>query len=321
MRRFIKKIVLFSTLIMICLPLLAVFDYFVIGSQYKYGYQASLIDKVDRLVSINEPKIILVGNSNLSFGIHSAEIQEELGMPVVNLGLIGGLGNAYHEQIAKLNINEGDIVVICHSSFSDNDEIDAPELAWITYDFNDSLWPIFRRKDYEVILRAWPKYFLKSLYLWLFNEGNHIPDDCYSRTAFNEYGDVIFKPLDGQMNVDEFFAKTSITVPKINDICTTRLNELNKYCIEHGATMVVAGYPIAYGQYAEFTAKDFENFQEQLEAVLDCDVISNYTDYFYPYDYFYNTAFHLTNDGAGVRTKQLISDLEKWFETDNRQIQ
>ena len=33
-------------------------------------------------------------------------------MQVVNLGLHGDLGNAYHEQIAKLNINEGDIVVV-----------------------------------------------------------------------------------------------------------------------------------------------------------------------------------------------------------------
>lgn len=82
--------------------------------------------------------------------------------------------------------------------------------------------------------------------------------------------------------------------------------------------MIVAGYPISYGQYSEFTEKDVENFQEQLEAALDCDVISNYTDYLFPYDYFYDNYLHLADEGAHVRTKQLISDLKKWFETDNR---
>ena len=42
--------------------------------QYENGYCASLIDKVSRLESIDDPKIVLLGNSNLSFGIDSSLI-------------------------------------------------------------------------------------------------------------------------------------------------------------------------------------------------------------------------------------------------------
>lgn len=310
MIRFVKKIVFFSIVVIICFASISAFDYFMISSQFKYTYQASLIDKVDRLESINASKIILVGNSNVAFGICSDEIQKELEMPVVNLGFHAGMGNAFLEQIAKLNINEDDIVVICHSTFSDDDEIIDPSVAWITYDFNDSIWPIFREKDYKTILFAYPNYLRKSCFLWLLNSGNRIPNSCYSRTAFNEYGDVVFRP-DSQKVDNDYFAAKTVKVPEINDICVNRLNELNEYCMKHGATMVVAGYPIAYGQYAEFTEKDIENFQEQLATVLDCDVISNYMDYLYPYDYFYNESLHMTDDGAKIRTKQLILDLKK----------
>lgn len=313
MKKFVKKLSIFMLAIICCSVFIVAFHYFVVGSQYEYNYQASLIDKVNRLNSINQPKIILVGHSNLSFGINSERIEEALGMPVVNLGLHGGLGNAFHEQIAKSNITEGDIIVICHSSYSDTDEIPDPSLAWITYDYNAELWSVIREKDYKKMLSAYPYYLKSSYFLWITGRGNIDPGGCYSRSAFNEYGDVVYKPESEQMDVDAYFALIPTLVPTINDICVNRLNELNQYVNEQGAAMVVAGYPIAYGKYAEFTEYDFDRFQSQLDELLDCEIISHYADYFYPYDYFYNTNLHLTTEGTEVRTTQLISDLENWL--------
>ena len=117
------------------------------------------------------------------------------------------------------------------------------------------------------------------------------------------------------MDVDKFFKDTDIKVPQIGDTCINRLNEYNKYITEHGATMLVAGYPIAYGEYSSFYKSDFEKFERELRERLDCTIISDYTDYFYPYDYFYDTTLHLTEKGAEVRTEQLIVDIQKWMQT------
>lgn len=313
MKRFIKKFLIFLLLISCCSAFMVAFHCFVVGSQYEYNYQASLIDKVNRLNGINQPKIILVGNSNLSFGMNSERIEEALGMPVVNLGLHGGLGNAFHEQIAKLNVGKDDIIVVCHSSFSDTDEISDPALAWITYDYHAELWPIIRVQDYKKMLLAYPNYLKSSYFLWLTGTGNVDSGGCYSRNAFNEYGDIVYRPESEQMDVDAFFAETPIQLPEMNEICVSRLNALNQYVNAQGATMVVAGYPIAYGKYAEFTEDDFVQFQSQLSEVLDCEIISDYTDYFFPYEYFYNTHLHLNQEGTEARTTQLISDLKTWL--------
>ena len=313
MQKFIKKSSILIFVVSFIMSLIVAFSHFIVGSQYENLYPASLIDKVNRLKNIDEPKIILVGNSNVAFGICSERIEEALGMPVVNLGLHGDLGNAYHEQIAKLNINEGDIVVVCHCSFSDEDKIVDNQLAWVTYDYHEELWPIIRVKDYPGMLSAYPTYIIDSFLLWLTGQGNIAPEGCYSREAFNEYGDVNYKPEYNQMNVDDFFRQYNLEIPKINNVCIDRLNELNQYCINQGATLVVAGYPIAYGEYSEYTERDFIDFQEELKKELDCDVISDYTDYFFPYRYFYDTAFHLNEEGTEVRTNQLISDLNMWM--------
>lgn len=135
------------------------------------------------------------------------------------------------------------------------------------------------------------------------------------QSAFNVYGDVVFKPEGGQIDVDEYFADAihDIKVPEINDICVSRLNEYNNYIKSRGATLVIAGFPIQYGEYTTFESDDFINFRNELDNLLDCPVISDYTDYFYPYGYFYNGELHLTNEGAEVRTDQLILDLKEWM--------
>ena len=85
MRKFIIKVIIFTVLFVISFVCLILFDVFVIGSQFNHSYQASLIDKIARLESINEPKIILVGDSNVAFGFDSALIEQKIGMPVVNM--------------------------------------------------------------------------------------------------------------------------------------------------------------------------------------------------------------------------------------------
>lgn len=312
MHQFVKKVLCFLIVIASCVIALVLLDRYVIGEQYRNNYVASLTDKVNRSRSIDGPKIMLVGNSNVAFGMNSELIENEIGLPVVNLGLHGGLGNAYLEQIAKVNVKEGDIVIVCHSSFSDNDEIPDPELAWIAYDKNDSLWPMIREKDYKQMLLAYPSYLKKSMFLWVRHAGNHDTGDCYSRNAFNEWGDVVYRP--GGIDVDSMFSNTHVYLPSMNDTCVNRLNELNQYCIERGATMLVAGYPIAYGEYSEFSKDEVIAFQTQLDQELDCDMISDYTDYMYPYHYFYNTVLHLNEEGAKARSYQLISDLKRWME-------
>ena len=116
MKKFIVKIIGFLVIIGAIGIICSMFVFGVVAPQYSMNYNSSINEKIDRLNSIEESKIILVGNSNVAFGFDSEKIQKEIGMPVVNLGLHGGLGNYFHEQMAKENIQVGDIVVLCHTN-------------------------------------------------------------------------------------------------------------------------------------------------------------------------------------------------------------
>jgi len=306
MRSFIGKISLFLLLFLVSAALFIGFDIFVVGNQYLQNYQAAILDKVERLESLPSPKIILVGNSNLAFGINSKLIEKECGMPVVNLGLHGGLGNAFHENIAKLNIGQGDIVILCHTDFS-NDTIVDPDLACITLECHRELWHIPRRQDMLALLKAYPNYVVSSAFLWATGRGNQVDNSSYyTRGLFNEYGDYIYeRPFLAEYS----FENESVSVPEISDDCMERINALNTYVEEQGAQLLIAAYPICDIGAAPDKV-EFEMFQEKLQEKSDAEVISDYTDYYFPKEYFYESTLHLTNEGADLRTEQLIQDLK-----------
>ncbi|HVD61344.1 MAG TPA: hypothetical protein VNC11_10775, partial [Gemmatimonadaceae bacterium] len=59
------------------------------------NYLAAVLEK-DRLIrNTPSPKVILVGGSNLAFGIDSKLMQDSLGLRVVNMGLYAKLGLRY----------------------------------------------------------------------------------------------------------------------------------------------------------------------------------------------------------------------------------
>lgn len=299
--KFLLKLLLFGSLI------IAYVNY--ILPQYNKGYDAALIDKTARLESIDEPKIVLLGNSNVAFGFDSALIEEKTGMPVVNMGLHAGAGNAFHEDMAKFNVCEGDIYVLCHSSFADSDNIPDTMAYWSSLENHYHLWRLIRGKDIPAALKGFPVYLKKSLALYASGTGNQeIEGVVHNRSSFNEYGDI---GLYREGSLDNFTDK--VAPPPINDIMVSRINELNTWLTERGATLLVAGYPVGNGSLTA-GAEEFIAFQEELERRLDCAVISNYVDYMFDYTYFWDSNLHLNTEGAKIRTEQLIADIQRWRE-------
>ena len=298
MKRFILKLLIPTALFFVLVLALLL----ITAPQYTHTYTASFIDKMKRLESIQEPKIVLVSNSNLAFGIQSELIEKEIGMPVVNLGLHGGLGNAFHERMPLFNLTEGDIIVICHLSYSDDDCIQDPVLALTTVENYFHFWKIFRPKDFPYIINALPKYIYKCIKRKI-NKSDVEPatPNCYLRSAFNKYGDNVFP-----RNVAGGENPPYLWHPGVNDICMKRINKLYSYC-------KMAGYPKISG-LPGFSLDEYKNFQNELKKSAACPVISDFTDYVFDKKYFYSGALHMTNDGARVRTEQLVKDLKVFLD-------
>ena len=108
-----KSLVIIAAILVIVIPVGILFGMlFMLPPQYSNTFVGELDEKYNRLMEIDEPKIIVVGGSSVAFGLESEIIEEYTGMPVVNFGLYAALGTKVMLDLSKDGINEGDIVVL-----------------------------------------------------------------------------------------------------------------------------------------------------------------------------------------------------------------
>ena len=106
MKRLFAKILLIVGLVFLTYLVL-----FFLPSKSTLVY-ASILDKHQLLQRAGSPKIVFVGGSSLALGLDSALIHTKTGLPVVNMGLNGGLGLRYMLEEVKPDIGPGDLIVV-----------------------------------------------------------------------------------------------------------------------------------------------------------------------------------------------------------------
>src|SRR5262249_39102967 len=107
MRRFLAEMALFSFLqagVLVALHQL--------HARRADGYLAATLDKEHRLATLPGRRVVLIGGSNLAFGMDSAVVERLTGRPVVNVGLYGNFGVAFMLDEARRGLRPGDATVI-----------------------------------------------------------------------------------------------------------------------------------------------------------------------------------------------------------------
>lgn len=75
-------------------------------------YLEAVKAKHARLRSLGSPKVVLVGGSNMAFGMDSGELENVLCLPVVNMGIHAGLGFRHMVDEVKYELGPGDLVLV-----------------------------------------------------------------------------------------------------------------------------------------------------------------------------------------------------------------
>ena len=270
--------------------------------QYATEYNAAIIDKYERLGSIDEPKIILVGDSNVAFGFNSEKIQQVFDMPVVNMGLHGALDPTFCLELIKRHISEGDIIIVAPQSYASRSSYDWV-MTWLTIENNYFLWDGIQTSNYNNMILAFPTYLKRVINLWIGNTGNKQIDGVYARASFNEYGDIVF-PRPSSRITEERYGSHFLT-SKLSQTLKVYFNEYNEYVESKKASLFMSSPPIL----SLTLDGDLASLQNQLEADLDFPMISKLENYIYPLEFFYDSGLHLNEYGLDARTDQIILDL------------
>ncbi len=313
MKKFILKAFIFSALI-----LSTIFGIIYIQPIDKDKYLMTLLDKHRLLAATPQPRIILVGDSSLAFGMDSAMVQKATGYNVINMGLHGGLGLLYIMDELKPYLKKDDIVIfnLDYTHYigfgtGDNTLIEVTiVMPWIIR--------YYSRENYMPFITNIPVTFQRRL-RGLFNPSKEGPG--HRRSGFNEYGDNIghigltsdyFKGMDfiaqyvpqaRQLNMTRFLPD------RVNEPVVLYMNRFSSYWERRGVKIYLAYSPLLENDRPK-QEKTLRSLDRDIRERIHMKVIGNPLNYIYPQKYFFDNEFHLNGEGRELRTRQLLEDLK-----------
>jgi len=278
----------------------------------KHLYRASVL-KSNLLVQTPSPRIILFGGSNIAFGIDSGLMERSLAMPVINDGLHVGLGVAPLIELKKY-VRSGDIIIISLEYYNFTDEAafyGQPQYLadWIEFSPN-RIWDVHQPlrqmpSIYTIMLQRkinrQVNYYLYGLSL---DEGRGF----YTGDKFNERGDFIGHL--GEGNNNQFEIPNSVYPVNNMDEAYAFLEEFNQFALSKGATVFYEAQAHRQTNCDITGMKNLRNFFSRLRNKTTIPLLTDLGDLCLPDNLFYDTPYHLNEQGRQIRTERLIDNLK-----------
>ena len=270
------------------------------------SYQSLIQDKYRILKETNEPKIIVISGSSSAFGLDQAMLEEATGYKVANMGLHAGFGHLFYTELAKSNINEGDIVLLGYEYGWQNgfDFLDQ-SLIMTGIDDNIEMYsqiPISKWKDFV-------GYIFK--YAELKNSSKVAATGIYSREAFDSETGQMTMARDYNMEyAPELYGYEFLDGEAISDEAVEYLLELKEYVEKRGASIYFIAPPLVIDSVC-CDLNEFTKLKETEERLIGIPYISNPLDYLFPEELMSNARYHCNSRGEKVRTQYLIDDMKR----------
>jgi hypothetical protein len=277
-------------------------------------YIFAFLDKLNMLkAEAGEPRIILLGGSNLALGIDSHELEKALHKRVINMGVQVGFGMKFIMDSARPYFRKGDIVVLSfeyNNYFGDIFYGDYGLLCLLESVYPEGIKYINASQSC-VLLGNVNNFIIDSLKrkLRYFIVKDDKLSSCYDRRAFNEYGDVVFHLTDKNQN--HAFA---VAGPSNSGFRRETLDFLDKYKSDLGrrGVRVLFLYPsIQKSTYVNQLANIREVEKQLKPRAINADILITPEDAVYADNLFYDSPYHLNRVGRSIRTEQLISLLQE----------
>lgn len=271
------------------------------------SYATVIQDKFEKELNTNEPKIIVVSGSSSAFGLDHVLMEQETGYKVVNLGLHVSFGPYFISELAKANINEGDIVVLAYEN-SWQCRFKKTEQSLCMAGIDDKI------EMYKYLPPELWREFLGQILNYAETKANHanVPSsDIYNRYVFDQ--DTLQMTLEREpmvynSDIHGGFYYEDITM-EITDETIDYLKEFKEYVESRGAKVVFTVPPVAE-ESLYFDHELFYDMVKNEEDLIGIPFISDPLDYIFSSDLMFDSMYHCNREGEIKRTELLVNDLK-----------
>lgn len=316
-RRILK--ILTALLLLLILPVSLLVAGLSLPTCYQDSYYAELPELYYRLTDSPGKRIILVGGSNVAFGVDVGLLEQMLAQygyeyTVCPFGLYAAVGTSAMLELSKNQLREGDVVVLA---------VEPTDDTLSTYFGASAFWKCAEEAP-ELLTAVSPAHqaALAGNYIGFLQERASIcrsgqfpqTEGVYAKSSFEENGNMSFNRPGNSMTLGwDTGAPVNLAAVSISPDFAQQVNDYCGAARTRGAEVYLSFSPVncsaLEGNPEEGTAA---YFRACLDA-FDCTAISDPNRYILDSGWFYDSNFHLNSAGAVLRTCLLAEDLLAQF--------
>lgn len=287
-------------------------------------YASASAKKHERLASLQAPKIVVIGGSNLAFGLDSEMIEQATGRKVVNMGMDAFLGLDFMMAEVEPFIEASDLVVVVleyDSYYWDTRGVSENQFAVVKA--NPAAWGYLTDEQRWGVLSVFPRVAQAKVARLLvdsarslrrvvkgaeFRSAGQLSEDIGSVKGFNAHGDLTAH-LDTEWP-DERFDGLDLRLGPLNKGTLERLKNFRQRMRERGVEVMLSYPPTTESYYARFRG-EIEGIHELATSFAELPTPNAPSEFVYPETWFFDTVYHLMRHGRSVRTARLVQGISK----------
>ena len=268
-------------------------------------YMASTVLKNQALDKASSPKVVLVGGSNLAFGVDSDRLSKAFCRPVVNMGLSVPLGFRFITNEVKERLGKGDLVLLAleEEFYAQPDRIEDVTVAVVDNRPNSLAFvPVLDRPRVVIDLLVMRLKAVKDYLLEV--KGSGWGKRVYRKREFNAHGDLV-NHMDERIPEVCWPVSTNPDYPALGPSFWRIAGEFVDHARSAGADVVFSWPSVAVSHYRSSNA-----------AILLREIqghgfrtIGDQAAYTFPDSLFFDANDHLHRTGRQLRTDRLLLDL------------
>ncbi len=309
MKRFLLRSILFLVVLVVCT---AIFS-FCINHRIKDHYLKAYTLKLNRLRTTESPRLILVGGSNVAFGIDSQMLADSLKMNPVNFGLHAGLSLRYVMRDVIRYSRSNDLIILMpeYEFFYNKGGGECPTLSLLLYYNHMHDW--MDMSFYEWVNALHGFLWIPGNYLRGFIRRNMpLHTYTYSCSGFNSYGDeATHRDYPSEKCPTNEENDVSNEILPVNDKEEAWFIESYNKLIERKATVYIFPPAMVEAGLADGNRMGKIKGCEAFFKRHGLSYASPIEQSIFPDSAYFDTPYHLNYAGVQMNTQRLIREIRR----------
>ncbi|MBR7185407.1 MAG: hypothetical protein IKD37_07350 [Clostridia bacterium] len=267
--------------------------------------------KFERLLTAEGKKLIVVAGSSTVYGIDSPLLEELMGgeYAPVNYGTHAESSAAFYLEMISSFITEGDIVVQAPEAFGS--QLGGNMFEINLWQMQECCFEVFSYVDirnYEMVFTSFAQFNATR---------DKLPARDYEEydTTVNDYGDYFIDKAGQDSSYVKVPGVVNFSLTYITDEGTARLNAIADKIRAAGGTIVRSFAPANRNAVIGIWREEAHQqaYVDRLDEKLNYPCITEFADMLLPGNYFHNSDYHVSTEGAKLRTRMLADDLKAYL--------